>query len=354
MEPDRPLDNGRTASVTLHSSMGILDDAIREHLELKRQHGADDDDVERLEKEAFGPPARPGDPEFDTSEGQVVPDPEAAAEAPSADPEAPEAVVPAPEAEEAPAADGADASSGIFDAESGGEEDWLASLEDVVETPPEEEPAVEQSQAPAMDELAAEAPVEPTPEPAPEADVAEGGPDVGLPSTRPEEDEITPAEQARIEHADLGDTVAHEAVPARSEEEPPEPSSAPPEAPESAIFDQDSDEDFGDLDLDLDDEEPAASAEPAAPISDERAVEPEPTSTEMELPPAPVQPPADDFETGTDDFEIDEEEEDELEDDDEDLLEETPDFLQDAPEGERLWFEQGAPKDFDFDDDDED
>ena len=38
-------------------------------------------------------------------------------------------------------------------------------------------------------------------------------------------------------------------------------------------------------------------------------------------------------------------------DEEEDLLEETPDFLQDAPEGERLWFEQGAPKDFDFDDD---
>ena len=35
----------------------------------------------------------------------------------------------------------------------------------------------------------------------------------------------------------------------------------------------------------------------------------------------------------------------------EDLLEETPDFLQDAPEGEDLWFEQGPPKDFDFDDD---
>ncbi len=48
--------------------MGILDDAIREHLELKRQHGAASDDLERLEKEAFGPAARPGDPEFDTSE----------------------------------------------------------------------------------------------------------------------------------------------------------------------------------------------------------------------------------------------------------------------------------------------
>ena len=34
----------------------------------------------------------------------------------------------------------------------------------------------------------------------------------------------------------------------------------------------------------------------------------------------------------------------------EDLLEETPDFLQES-EGEDLWFEQGPPRDFDFDDD---
>jgi hypothetical protein len=35
--------------------MGILDDAIREHLELKRSHGAAEDDVRRKEAEAFGP-----------------------------------------------------------------------------------------------------------------------------------------------------------------------------------------------------------------------------------------------------------------------------------------------------------
>jgi hypothetical protein len=37
-------------------------------------------------------------------------------------------------------------------------------------------------------------------------------------------------------------------------------------------------------------------------------------------------------------------------DDGDDLLEETPEFLQDTPEGDRLWFEQKPPKDFDFDD----
>jgi hypothetical protein len=39
--------------------MSILDDAIREHLELKRAHGADDVELKRLEDEAFGPPQRP-------------------------------------------------------------------------------------------------------------------------------------------------------------------------------------------------------------------------------------------------------------------------------------------------------
>jgi hypothetical protein len=36
----------------------LLDDAIREHLELKRKHGADPEDVARQEREAFGPGQR--------------------------------------------------------------------------------------------------------------------------------------------------------------------------------------------------------------------------------------------------------------------------------------------------------
>jgi hypothetical protein len=35
--------------------MGILDDAIREHLELKRAHGANEEELRRKEVEAFGP-----------------------------------------------------------------------------------------------------------------------------------------------------------------------------------------------------------------------------------------------------------------------------------------------------------
>jgi hypothetical protein len=38
--------------------MGLLDDAIREHLELKRRRGADPGEIARQEDEAFGPPRR--------------------------------------------------------------------------------------------------------------------------------------------------------------------------------------------------------------------------------------------------------------------------------------------------------
>jgi hypothetical protein len=43
--------------------MGLLDEAIREHLELKRRGGADPSEVDRLEREALGPVRRsPQDP----------------------------------------------------------------------------------------------------------------------------------------------------------------------------------------------------------------------------------------------------------------------------------------------------
>jgi hypothetical protein len=68
--------------------MGIFDDAIREHLDLKRRQGADESELQQLEDEAFGPPARPGDPDFpETGEAET----EAPAE-PAAEPDAIEAV----------------------------------------------------------------------------------------------------------------------------------------------------------------------------------------------------------------------------------------------------------------------
>jgi hypothetical protein len=42
--------------------MGLLDDAIREHLELKRLRGADPSEIERAEREALGPVRRGPEP----------------------------------------------------------------------------------------------------------------------------------------------------------------------------------------------------------------------------------------------------------------------------------------------------
>src|SRR5829696_2473325 len=66
--------------------MGILDDAIREHLDLKRKHGAHDADIREIEDEAFGSTDRP-DP-FAASElfNEVSSPRTAEAERPSAAP----------------------------------------------------------------------------------------------------------------------------------------------------------------------------------------------------------------------------------------------------------------------------
>ena len=45
--------------------MGVLDDAIREHLDLKRQRGASEDELARAEAEALGPARRAVPPSED-------------------------------------------------------------------------------------------------------------------------------------------------------------------------------------------------------------------------------------------------------------------------------------------------
>ena len=66
--------------------MGLLDDAIREHLELKRKHGANPEDVARQEREALGPSRRN---EFAQPDAPAEPEPDLELE-----PEPPEAAPP--------------------------------------------------------------------------------------------------------------------------------------------------------------------------------------------------------------------------------------------------------------------
>jgi hypothetical protein len=55
--------------------MGLLDDAIREHLDLKRRRGADPEEVERAEREALGPVRRnPSSADLEPAEDQAAPE----------------------------------------------------------------------------------------------------------------------------------------------------------------------------------------------------------------------------------------------------------------------------------------
>ncbi len=371
--------------------MGILDDAIREHLELKRQHGADGDDVERLEKEAFGPPTRPGDPEFDTSEQEAAEAAAAAAEDDDAGSEDPTTVAPAapatsagpPAAAEEVAPERESDSAGIFDAESDqSDDDWLvlargrrrAADPRARRFPGYADRERRAAAAPALREQRRARHLRVDASPARSRARARGssGPDTSESSI-----ELTPAEQARIEHADLGDTVAHEAIPdpstgsrhcrgagrERAHHRPGRGGRAAGAArvrdlrrrrglrrprsgarhrrgrggvgaPQRRSRGRHRSGDRG---------SEVGRSVPLEPESEEYRARAR--SDETELARAPPR-------SSTDEFEADDAEEDDLEDEDEDLLEETPDFLQDTPEGDRLWFEQSGPKDFDFDDDD--
>ena len=129
--------------------MGLLDDAIRQHLDLKRQHGADESELRRKENEALGP-ARREAPAPD--EGEEAPVEEAAV--------GPEEAPVAPEEALAPVDDpgASPAEEELAESEELAEEDFIAD-----EPPPDtylepEEP------------FALEDDLEPGPEPAPPAE----------------------------------------------------------------------------------------------------------------------------------------------------------------------------------------
>jgi hypothetical protein len=95
--------------------MGLLDDAIRDHLELKRRRGADPTEMERLEREALGP-VRRGPQEGGVDEPMASPYPDEALaewseEAEGAEPDA--ASAPADDEVEAEAPTNGD--GGLFD-----------------------------------------------------------------------------------------------------------------------------------------------------------------------------------------------------------------------------------------------
>jgi hypothetical protein len=303
--------------------MSILDDAIREHLELKRAHGADDAELKKLEDEAFGPPQRPDDPDpFAEAPTEFLVAPEVGAgEQPDEEPGA----RPAPNIADLQEAPEPVADSGHSTSERHAIAEQPTEMFDVEG---QFEDAATESDAPSDEQLVDAELAEPRLAPVdPLAGIEASGPAETAAPAEPAIADEEPAAADEDEPADEFDEffseqrLSDELNQALEAPLPDEPGLAPAEetaehrlAPaeeETAIFDVEADRA----------EEPVAD-EPAAeePVIEEPEDEPE-------EPPTP--PPAAAHE---------------------DVLEDTPEFLEDAPEDDNLWFEQKPPKDFDFDD----
>ena len=326
--------------------MGILDEAIREHLELKRQHGAGDSELKQLEDEAFGPPERPGG--------------EAAAHDPFA--EAPTEFMAAPEVEgQAPETARELSPEGDGEPRSRHESPGIADLQ---EPPPLAEPVGEEPPAAELDEK------EPaTPEPAAEEQPAiehEIVPESPQPPSGPTTEERHAIAEQPTELFDIEGEIADADSTAPSdeelvEEEIGEPRLAPidplagleeveaeEEVEVSAAFDDEDEDDFFDEQRLSDELDQALEAPPIEKASEAEAPEEAEIEEDDEA----------DEEEAVENLAVEDEDEGEPgaepggvfdRDREDDVLEDTPDFLEDS-EDDELWFEQKPPKDFDFDD----
>ena len=324
--------------------MSILDDAIREHLELKRAHGADEAELKKLEDEAFGPPQRPD--ELDAS-----------AEAPTEFLTAPSEVV-----EEAAA-------------EIEGEGRRVPNIADLQEAPP-----APQEAEPAEEPPAAEAPDEPSVEDQPAGEHQIISPEEAQQpvAEEPSPDGVHTTEEREAianQPTEMFDVQAEMDAGAAPEMESPsdeelldasasaEPRLTPVEPPEPIEPEPDAHEDDDDFfsEQRLSDELNQALEAPIEE-TEEQALPPLPEQpTEDPIAETPTAPPT---EEGTAIYDVAAEEEGEHEEEDsaeqgayepetgshDDVLEDTPDFLEDAPDADDAWFEQRPPKDFNFDD----
>lgn len=308
--------------------MSILDDAIREHLELKRAHGADEAELKKLEDEAFGPPGRPDEPDpLAEAPTEFMATPEAAGAAEPGSEESDRRRINIADLQEPPSA-GAQEEPQVEAAEPVAPETAApaAPAEDAAQAPPaaEEPPAMEH-------EVVAE-PAEPEPaaeEPGPGAET---------------EERHAIAEQP-TEFFDVEAEMGSDEAPAAEAPSPSDEEIIEVEREEPRLVpvadDEEEDEEFWSEQRLSDELDQALEA----PITEEHEV-PQPAAD-----PGALYEDADtegerDEEGGTaeprPDYDPDTGHE--------DVLEDTPDFLEDTPEDDDLWFEQRPPKDFDFDD----
>jgi hypothetical protein len=309
--------------------MGILDEAIREHLELKRAHGADDSELKQLEDDAFGPPQRPGAadaPPDPVSEAATefmaqpdLPGADAPAGEKSASPQEPE---PSPASRREPVAEVQEAPHPEAD-DDPAEEEHPAAEHETVAPPPashstEERHAIADQPTEMFD---VEREFAPAPDAADPSDEELAAEEIAEPRLAPAEplEALTPDEPE-------GEVEVH-----------------------AAVDDDEDDDDFFDEQR-LSDELDQALEAPLEPGSEETlspaSEDLESEETEREGDEEGVHGAPEGDSSGGDS----EGEPPAPRNSDEDVLEETPEFLEEAPEDDQLWFEQKPPKDFDFDD----
>jgi hypothetical protein len=323
--------------------MSILDDAIREHLELKRQHGADDSELKQLEDDAFGPAERPSaeqalpdadseaptefmTPPLETGEAgeervesSRVPNiadlQEAPQQPPVAEPDSAEEPPPLAE-EEHPAMEHETvpepAAESVSAPEHSTEERHAISEQPTELFDVEGEIAASESRSPSDEELVEEEVLEPR--------LAPVDPLAGLEEV--DEDDVSVegrSKDAAMEADDEDDFFDEQRLSEELDQalEAPVPPVVGPGELEPLPEDEDNEDDGASGHFDQEEDSEEHALEPAEDDSEEHAVEED--SEEHDQP------------TG-------------------DVLGDTPDFLEEAPEDDQLWFEQKPPKDFDFDD----
>jgi hypothetical protein len=319
--------------------MGILDEAIREHLELKRQHGAGDSELQQLEDEAFGQAERPGDeraadPLAEAPTEFMTQPPPAEDEGPRREPTIADLQEPPPPAEEpSPTEVEVPAEETAAAAASRPEEEEQAAMEHeiVIDAPEVEEPVADAEPEPAAE-------VGPTgPSTEERQAIAEQPTEMfdveeelgGAPS--PTDEEIVEEEIAEPRLAPTDPLAGLE------ESEEAEVSVQGP-APDDDEYDDEDDAFWNEQRLsDELDQALEAPRDPEPALEDEPNFEQGPEAAAPEAPDVEEDEPAAEAET-------------EAAHHDDDVLEETPDFLEETPEDDQLWFEQKPPKDFDFDD----
>ena len=275
--------------------MGVLDEAIREHLDLKRKRGADPGEIERLEREALGPVRR------EPTAYSLEPPPQQQA---------------APEGE-------------------------FAAAQDYQEEPPSEQPRRGFFRRRPKEQHIEPSPARPEGEPEPEREFGD--------QDTPEYAE--PYDQAA---APAGATPPPAPPPLTFDSPPPKRprfAAEPPESPDAA---EPATSELRAEPSQVGSEGPNADPAPGAASSSARGgLNPEELRSDQVEPGATREWDVESAFTNESSSEHEpdpaERASDPAEGEEDDMLGETPDFLQDTPEHDRLWFEQRPPRDFNFD-----